>query len=271
MDYARLSKAKEEFIKEAGQFLKSDLAVLSLALVGSHAEGTQKPLSDIDLIAVITDDAAEAYRSNDTWLIGEREVLARHSPGRVVLDNLICIDATIIKQSELAEGSLNPITRRAIRKAIRPLFDPGKLFQNLRFEIGDTEDSLYTFDEGLDKFCYYALVAAFRIKRDELWLAHDNIFFDMKQILILLLKAHLGHANVSWVKGALDIDHPLAEAIWSVFPATGDAADLQGALEEIVRVGGELVSEIDPEGKSIWPEKFENIYKRVQDVLKPMN
>jgi predicted nucleotidyltransferase len=271
MDDTRLAKAKEEFIREIGQLLKDDPAVRSLALIGSHADGTHKPLSDIDLIAVIVDEMAAEYRTDDSWLIGDREVLARHSQGRVVFENLICIDATIVKESELAEGSVHPITRRAIRKAIRPLFDPEKLFQNLRFAIGDTEDSLYTFDEGLDKFCYYALIAAFRIKRDELWLAHDNIFFDMKQILILLLKAHLGVGQVTWVKGALDIDHPLAEAIWNIFPATGDAADLQGALEDIVAVGGELVREIDPDEQSIWPDKFEHISEAVREVLKPMN
>lgn len=271
MDDSRLVKIKEEFIKEIQQRLADSPSVRALALIGSHAEGTQKPLSDIDLIAVVSDEHANEYKANDAWLIGERSVLARHSPGRVVLENSVCIDATIVTEAELVEGSVNPITRRALRKAVRPLFDPEKLFQNVRFAIGDTEDTLYTFDEGLDKFCYYALIAAFRIKRGELWLAHDNIFFDMKQILILLLKTHLGMMEVDWMKGALEIDHPLAEAIWNIFPATGDALDLVSSLEEIVKVGSALVNEVDPDAKSVWPEKFEGIMQRITDILKPMN
>jgi predicted nucleotidyltransferase len=271
MHEAQLVKAKEEFIKELEQRLQADPGVRSLALIGSHAEGTQKPLSDIDLVAVVADDVAENYRTEDSWLIGERDILARHSPGRLILDDFVCVDATIVREKELAEGSLNPITRRALRKAVRPLFDPENLFQNLRFAIGDEEDSLYTFNEGLDKFCYYALTAAFRIKRGELWLAHDNIFFDMKQILILLLRTHLGMGQVVWMKGALDIDHPLAEAIWNIFPSTGDAADLRSALEEIVNVGMEFVREVDPNEESIWPAKFNEILERIRDVLKPVN
>jgi len=271
MDSARLKKAKEDFIKDLEFRLKKDPNILALALIGSHAEGTHKPLSDIDLIIVVQDSVADEYSLNDHWLIGDNTVLARHSPGRVIFENLVCIDATIACAEELAAGRFNPITRRALRKAIRPLFDPKRLIQDARFIIGDEEDNLYTLDEGLDKFCYYALLASFRIKRGELWLAHDNIFFDMKQILILLLKAHLGLGQVDWVKGALEIDHPLAEAIWNVFPTVGDAADLGGALAEIVRVGAELAALVDPEGTSIWPEKFERISETVEDVLRPMN
>ena len=271
MDAARLKKAKEDFIKDLEFRLKRDPKVLALALIGSHAEGTHKPLSDIDLIVVVEDSAADEYSLSDLWLIGDKPVLARHSPGRVIFEDLVCIDATIACAAELAAGRFNPITRRALRKAIRPLFDPKRLIQDARFAIGDEEDNLYTLDEGLDKFCYYALLASFRIKRGELWLAHDNIFFDMKQILILLLKAHLGLGQVDWVKGALEIDHPLAEAIWNVFPTAGDAADLGGALAEIVRVGTEFVVLVDPDGKTIWPEKFERITETVEDVLRPMN
>jgi len=271
MDDSRIAKLKEEFIKEITQRLGDIPSVRALALTGSHAEGTQKPLSDIDLVAVVADEHAAEYQSNDEWLIAEREVLARHSAGRVVLEDLVCIDATIVTESELAEGTIHPMTRRALRKAIRPLFDPENLFQNVRFAIGDTEDTLYTFDEGLDKFCYYALIAAFRIKRGELWLAHDNIFFDMKQILILLLKTHLGLMEVDWMKGALEIDHPLAEAIWNTFPTTGDSSDLVSSLEEIVQVGMALVSEMDPKIESMWPERFSEILDTIRDILRQMN
>lgn len=271
MDFSRLQKVKEDFIQDAAFRLAKDPEVAALALIGSHAEGTQKPLSDIDLIIVVNDSAVNEYTARDSWLIGDKPILARHSAGRVIFEDLVCLDATIVCTGDLAAGRFNPITRRALRKAIRPLFDPKNLIQDTRFAIGDEDDNLYTTDEGLDKFCFYALLASFRIKRGELWLAHDNIFFDMKQILILLLKAHLGLGQVDWVKGALEIDHPLAEAIWNLFPTAGDASDLSGSLMEIVRVGKELVEAVDPEGDSDWPDKFEEITEIIEDVLRPIN
>ena len=271
MDISRLQKAKDDFIKDVTNRLSKDPDILALALIGSHAEGTQQPLSDIDLIIVTTDSAVSEYAVSDSWLIDDNPVLARHSAGRLVFENLVCLDATVVCADDLAAGRLNPITRRALRKAIRPLFDPGNLIQDTRFAIGDEEDNLYTTDEGLDKFCFYGLLAAFRIKRGELWLAHDTIFFDMKQILILLLKAHMGLGQVDWVKGALEIDHPLAEAIWNIFPTAGDSVDLSASLVEIIRTGAELVSTIDPEGTSEWADRFKEIMEKIEDVLRPMN
>ncbi len=271
MDYSKLKKAKEDFINDVSSRLSKDPNIAALAIVGSHAEGTQTPLSDIDLIVVVQDAAIKDYTVKDAWLIGDKPVLARHSPGRLVFEDLVCLDATIMCAADLAAGRFNPITRRALRKAIKPLFDPQNLIQDTRFAIGDEDDNLYTIDEGLGKFCYYALLAAFRIKRGELWLAHDNIFFDMKQILILVLKAYLGLGQVDWVKGALEIDHPLAEAIWNIFPVAGDAGDLSAALMEIVNVGADLVQEVDPESSSVWPEKFENLLATLEDIFRPMN
>jgi hypothetical protein len=271
MDFSRLVKVKEDFIRDVEFRLSKDPNVAALALIGSHAEGTQKPLSDIDLIIVVNDSTVSEYTAGDSWLLGDKPVLARHSAGRVIFEDFVCLDATIVCAGDLAAGRFNPITRRALRKAIRPLFDPKNLIQDTRFAIGDEEDNLYTTDEGLDKFCYYALLASFRIKRGELWLAHDNIFFDMKQILILLLKAHLGLGHVDWVKGAMEIDHPLADAIWNIFPTVGDASDLGAALVEIVNVGMELVATVDPEGESEWPAKFEEILAIIEDVLRPIN
>ena len=126
---ASLSENAERFVSRLLARLKARADVRAVALVGSHAQGTARADSDVDLVVVTTDPAAYTERSD--WLAGlcGAEIISTRRWGelterRLVLTDGIEVDCGVVCPSWAETTPLDRGTARVARDGLVPLHDP---------------------------------------------------------------------------------------------------------------------------------------------------
>jgi len=131
----------EKIIDEIVEWVKTEEDIVALALVGSHARGTAKEDSDIDLI-IITNNP-EVYLDSDKWIaqFGEVEELRKEDYGlmqsrRVFYANDFEVEFGITTPEWAKKDPVDDGTKKVISDGIKILYDKngvlGKLLTVLK-------------------------------------------------------------------------------------------------------------------------------------------
>ncbi len=133
----------ERMIQIITDWAKTQPVLRALALVGSHARGTERADSDIDFVALTT--APESFRNDAVWLEGidwnalgarpvkwQDEDYGRLWSRRIWLEgNAAEVEIGFALPSWASIDPLDSGTRRVIADGCRILYDPDKILDTL--------------------------------------------------------------------------------------------------------------------------------------------
>ncbi len=118
------------------EWVKTEKDIVAFALVGSHARGTAKEDSDIDL--VIITNSPEIYLNNDKWIVrfGEVKELRKEDYGLMQSRRVFYIDGSEVEFGITTPewAKINPIdygTKKVIADGIKILYDKDGLLSKL--------------------------------------------------------------------------------------------------------------------------------------------
>lgn len=126
----------EDFIASLEKWAANQSTVRGVVLVGSHARGTARPDSDIDIVIICADTAP--YIQNSAWLshFGEVKEVSPEDWGlvqsqRVQYKNGAEIEFGITTQEWCSAAEIGNGTGEVIGDGARIVYDPHKLLEEL--------------------------------------------------------------------------------------------------------------------------------------------
>jgi predicted nucleotidyltransferase len=126
----------ESFIEQLKAWCVSNADVLAIALVGSHARGTARADSDIDLVIICTNETM--YTANANWIkvfdklqSATLEDWGLVQSWRVHFQNGLEVEFGITTEAWCAPSQIENGTGRVISDGVRIIYDPKKLLAKL--------------------------------------------------------------------------------------------------------------------------------------------
>ncbi len=136
----RLKQSIEAFLKIIAEWAERDSNILGVLLVGSHAHGTEKPDSDIDLILLTHDYSS--FISDQTWTEKLGKVVGRKDEdwGEVKAVRTFYLDGLEVEfnfalVSWATARPIDPGTYRVVSDGSKIIYDPLGIFQALHEDI----------------------------------------------------------------------------------------------------------------------------------------
>lgn len=135
--YVRCIRMKiEEFIEKLAGWSASQASIKGVLLVGSHARGTARADSDIDIVIVCA--APDELISSNDWLsfcgrvkCAERENWGPVKTWRVFYEDRTEVEFGITTEQWCTADEIDPGTRRVISEGARAIYDPHFLVRDL--------------------------------------------------------------------------------------------------------------------------------------------
>jgi uncharacterized protein len=131
-----LTESADRFLDALEIWAARQPAILAVAVIGSHARGTARPDSDVDVIAIVDDPTQ--YLKTSTWLehFGNVRSVSDEDWGsvqskRVHYADGVEVEFGITDRKWAGTGPVDPGTRRVISDGIRVLYDPEGMLGSL--------------------------------------------------------------------------------------------------------------------------------------------
>jgi predicted nucleotidyltransferase len=125
----------QRFLEAVVDWCSRQSDVAAAALVGSHARGTARPDSDVDIVVVTSDPSA--YVDSDDWapsLAGEIVLTRRWgvlTERRLRTSAGLEVDLGVVDTSWTSTDPVDAGTSRVAREGLIPLYDPTGLLERL--------------------------------------------------------------------------------------------------------------------------------------------